>query len=226
MTHQLKLSIFSLLFMCTSKLCAGVMGGELPLQSAYGYLGADIGIMGLNDKESSLLPSPSRHRLGTTGINGGGFIGYAIPINDPFIVSIEGFGHAISAQADATQNYGLQPQYQISMSYDAGIRLLPSYLITPSTLGYLILGYSYGQFHVQDNGNYGYVNDSFSENGFQAGLGLKTEILPPLSLRFDLAYTYYGSQTTYGRTLTGFQAYQNNLATIEANLALVYSFSI
>ncbi len=226
MIRSLKISFLGLLWIHTTGLYAGVMGNDASYQSNYAYLGGQIGLMGLADKQSSLLPSPSTHRLSATGLLGGGFVGYALPISERVVLGFEGFGNGISANATATQNYGTQPQYQIDMSYNAGVRALPSYLVTPNALGYLILGYSYAQFHIQDNGNYGYVNDSFSGNGLEAGLGLKTELMVPLSLRFDVIYTYYGSETTYGRTLTGFQAYQNNLATLEANLALVYSFSL
>lgn len=227
MARLSKAGLFSLLLIHASGSCAGMMGNDIAIERAYPYFGGNIGITGLADKESTLLPSPAKHRLSATGLLGGGFLGYALPLSEEILVSLEGFGNSVSVNATATQNYGIpEPQYQVDMSYNAGVRLLPSYLITPHTLGYLIVGYSYGQFHIQDNGNYGFVGDTFSENGFQAGLGLKTELAHPLSLRFDLIYTYYGSQTTYGRTLTGFQAYQNNFATVEADLALVYSFSI
>lgn len=225
MNYPFRAFFLCLLSMNFTPLHAGSMGDEPMFNNDYGYLGGNIGILGLADKESSLMPSPTSHRLSATGILGGGFVGYAKAFSERIVVSVEGFGNGVSANATATQNYGTKPQYQTDLTYNVGVRVLPGYFITPRVLSYLNIGYSGAQFQVQDNGNYGYVNDGFFENGLQAGLGLKTELSAPLSLRFDLIYNYYGSQTTYGQTLTGFQVYQNNLSTLEADLALVYAFS-
>ncbi len=225
MNRSIKAFFLCLLSTNMSLLYAGSMGQEMPYTYDYGYLGGNIGILGLADKESSLMPSPSSHRLSATGILGGGFVGYAKTLTDRIFIDIEGFANGVSANATAIQNYGTRPEYQVDLAYNLGVRLLPGYLITPHLQGYLNIGYSAAQFQIQDNGNYGYVNDTFFENGLQAGLGVKTELSAPLSLRFDLIYSYYGLQTTYGRTTSGYQVYQNNLSTLEADLALVYAFS-
>ncbi|NCX96918.1 MAG: hypothetical protein EBX41_11050 [Chitinophagia bacterium] len=114
------------------------------------------------------------------------------------------------------------------MRYDAGFRLLPGYEISPGTVGYALIGYSNGRFNIRDNGNYGFVSDSFNRSGIQGGLGLKTEISKHLALRGDVLYSYYGSQTSYGLSSTSpqvVQTYRNRFSTFEGDLTLVYKFS-
>jgi len=204
---------------------AGSVGSmsDYPLEN-YFYLGGNVGIAGLLDKDSEVY-FPATHHQSAAGVLGGGLLGFEYAWNEWFRLSIEGFGNAANLSAAATQNHGAHAQYTTTMSYDAGVRVLPGMMLTSNTQGYVILGYASGHFTAHDNGLYGYVSDSFSLNGIQSGIGMKATIYQALTLRLDLLYTYYGSQNSYGYTAIGRpQLYENTLATLETNLALVYNF--
>jgi hypothetical protein len=217
-----------LFFFCYSllpSLYAGSMGyvNDYPLDNHI-YLGGNLGIAGLLDKDSQVY-TPAAHHQSAVGVLGGGFLGFEYAWNEQFRLSIECFGNATGLSATATQNYVTRAQYTAAMSYNVGARLLPGMMLTQNTQGYVTLGYASGHFSADDNGNYGYVNDSFSLNGIQSGIGMKTIIYQALSLRLDALYTYYGSHHSYGYTAVGRpQVYENTLATLETNLALVYTF--
>ncbi len=188
------------------------------------YIGADVGIASLVDNESTNTPQDS-HRLSATGAVGGGFIGYDFTLREQLKLGLEGFINATDLNLSDNQNYAPTSSYKVSMSYSAGFRLIPGYELTPDTIGELILGYAYGKFNVSDNGNYGIINTHFSKSGFQYGLGLKTFIYKNFSVRADVLYTTYSSQTSDGVTTStpaSTQVYKNNLSTLEGNLALIY----
>src|SRR6185437_12175351 len=106
-----------------------------------------------------------------------------------------------------------------------GLRLLPGYEISPATIAHLILGYSYAQFAIKDNGNYGIVNSQFNKNGFQVGLGAITSVFNNVFIRMDLLYTDYSSQNSNGRTTNTpptLQVYHNDFASLEGNFAIIY----
>lgn len=199
------------------------------------YLGGDIGIANLVDKESTPTPAQAMHHLGATGLVGGGFAGYDFSIQEHLKLGIEWFMNATNLNASSYQNYadlnGNSPVYTAHMKYNLGIRALPGYAFTPDTIGYAILGYSYGKFNIQDNGNYGYVSNSIDENGFQCGAGIRTPLWNHIYLRTDVLYTLYASSqingistNSEGNPGTSLISYTNNFSTLEADVGFVYKF--
>lgn len=199
------------------------------------YIGGDIGISNLVDKESTTYPSEASHHLGATGLVGGGLVGYDYSISERLKLGLEWFMNATALNASAYQYYqdpnGNSPVYTAHMKYDLGFRGMPGYAFTPNTVGYIILGYAYGKFNIQDNGNYGYVSSNINESGFQCGVGLKTPIWNHLLIRTDVLYTTYGpsqvngmSDNSQGNPGTSSLTYSNNFSTLEADVSFVYKF--
>lgn len=191
------------------------------------YVGGNIGLLNLNDRESTSSPVAS-HQLGATGINGGGLVGYDYSISDRFKMGAEWFMNAVGNSVAAEELYSPFASYTAKMRYEVGLRVLPRYALAPCTFAHLILGYSNGSFAINDNGDFGFINKKFSRNGFQVGLGAMTSIwsYQPLFLRADLIYANYGSNNAYGTTSQNQQQiYTNNFSTIAGNLALIYQFA-
>jgi hypothetical protein len=224
-----RLSVFSMGLVCSSVVFAGAMG-PVSLNKSYDgfYIAGDIGVANLVDKESTpyQINLYDRHQFSATGIVGGGMVGYDYSPMDAIKLGVEGFINAVGLNVAAESQYTAN-SFNANMRYDAGVRLLPGYEFSPGTIGHILLGYAYGKFNINDNGNYGFIDKGISANGFQAGLGVKAPCFSEhLTLRGDAIYTVYGSNTTAGLspTLTP-QNYYNNFATIEGNLSLVYKFS-
>lgn len=192
------------------------------------YLGANLGVSSLSDKESTNNPIHDVHYLGAAGIIGGGLLGYDFTLKEQWKLGLEGFINATDITLSDNQNYAPQTSYTVDMYYNTGLRLLPGYEFTPRTIGHLIIGYSYAKFAIKDNGNYGTINTQFQSNGLQLGLGMNTIVFNNFSLRADMLYTLYASQSSKGLTTTtppSIQVYSNNLSTLEGNLALIYKFA-
>lgn len=191
------------------------------------YAGANVGAASLIDKESTNNPIHDSHDLSALGIVGGGLAGFDFTLRDKLKLGIEGFANAANVNISDNQNYTPVTSYTVNMRNNFGVRLLPGYEFTPGTIGHVILGYSAAKFEINDNGNYGIVNSQFRQNGFQYGLGLVVALFKHLSLRTDVLYTSYGSQTSQGVTTTTpstTQNYRNNLSTLEGNLAFIFKF--
>lgn len=200
---------------------AGSMGPEESFLSSGFYLGADIGIADLVNKEST---AGDHHHFSATGFVGGGLVGYEQAILEQLNIGLEFFANANAMNLSARQLYNGNPSYRASARYNLGLRLLPSYSFNPTTSGHVILGYSSGHFSVKDNGDYGVIDTQFYKNGFQSGFGLKTHLFPNIMLRGDVIYTTYSSAANYGKTPPNTLIYHNQFSTLESDLTLVYQF--
>lgn len=224
-----KTHVFGISFFCSASVFAGTIGPLLDARMDRGfYIGGDVGVANLLDKESTLYVPGSydTHQFSATGFVGGGMIGYDYDFNDRLKLGVEGFIQGTALNIAAKQLYGTQPSYRVNMRYNTGVRVLPGYAFSPDTIGHVLLGYSYAKFHLNDNGNYGFINQNVSSNGFQSGLGIRVPCyFKNLSLRGDMIYTTYAANTALGlSSALAPQNYHNNFATLEGNLSLIYKF--
>ena len=218
----IKAFIIGLLVFRASCLIAGAMGNldELPLQNRF-YFGGDIGAANFIDKEMHTV-NPETHQLGSVGIIGGGYIGYDYQFMPQFHGSLELFGDATGFNLAISHP---STAYQIKQRYDIGLRVLPTYFITPQTAAHVILGYVNGGFKLHDNGTYGYINERFNQSGFQTGLGLTNEIYQSFLIRVDGIYNIFGHQNLLGTTSNGqYQTYCNTFSSFIGELSLIYQF--
>lgn len=190
------------------------------------YVGGMLGAASLMDRESTNIPVHDEHYLSALGAIGGILGGYNFQLQKQWRLGLEGFINASSINISDDQNYTPQTSYTVNMRYNFGVRLLPTYEFTPTTAGHVVLGYSNAGFKINDDGNYGLINKTFSKSGFQTGLGIETCVVRPVSLRGDVLYTFYTSQSSNGVTTTSpstIQAYNNKLSTLEAELSIIYN---
>ncbi|NBX84872.1 MAG: hypothetical protein EBQ95_04590 [Gammaproteobacteria bacterium] len=200
------------------------------------YIGGDIGIANLVDKESTGYPNIAYHHLGATGLVGGGLVGYDFSILERFNLGLEWFMNATALNDSAYQFYpkpnGVSPTYNAHMQYNLGFRGLPGYAFNSTTIGYIVLGYAYGKFNIQDNGDYGFVSSNITESGFQSGAGIKTQIWNNFYIRTDILYTTYTPSNVNG-IATNNQGnpgtlsinYSNSFSTLEADVTFMYKFN-
>lgn len=248
--------LFSMMLICMFwKSCfAGTMGGELKPVDHYNgvYIGADLGLMTLFDNVIAPLDvtlpanqlSSTTTPIGHFGITGGGILGYDYSLLQKIKLGIEGYinGTSVTIKQTATVtvpnfDYGSTVTQQ---NYAWGFRALPGYEIYPGVVAHLILGYSNAQFTINAPPPVSglvitqpIVNETFTCNGFQSGLGLTSIAYHNFSLRFDGLFTTYGAHSSpsfvYSNPAAGTLAYtgtyKNILNTFEADLTLSYKFA-
>lgn len=221
MYTKLRKGIFILLTLSSTPLFA-----TAALTPNHFYVGGMVGALSLMDRESTNNPIHDAHYLSALGVIGGILGGYDFQLQRQWRLGLEGFINANSVNISANQNYAPQASYTVKMHYNFGVRLLPAYEFTPDTEGHIVLGYSNARFNINDNGNYGIINKTFSKGGFQTGLGITTVIIKHLSLRSDVLYTIYSLQTSNGVTTSSpptTQVYNNKLSSLEAELSIIYN---
>jgi len=191
----------------------------------YFYVGATLGAVGLMDRESTSNPIRDVHYLSASGGLAGILLGFDMYVMDNFTFGLEGFFNRTNVSVSDNQNFTPQTSYIAKMRYNTGLRILPGYEFTPDTKGHLILAWSIGNFKIDDNGNYGIVNDIFSKSGIQMGVGAETALAKHIALRGDTIYTFYPSNATNASTASvpsSSQIYANRFSTLEADLSIVY----
>jgi hypothetical protein len=213
----------NILFLLTAGMSLlGVTQHVMAVQNGF-YLGVDAGVTNLMDKESHSV-FPESHQLGDIGASGGGFLGYDFCLSNKTRMAVEIFVDAVGSQTSIKHAGNT---YKMNQQYNAGIRLLPAYLFTSSTMGHVILGYANSRFQIKDNGVYGLINTNYNQGGFQTGLGLATEVQNNFFVRVDALYTMYSSSTHQGAGLVdapAVQSYTNRFSTLAGEVGLYYEF--
>lgn len=207
-------------FFCVSSVFAGQMETSLINKNGF-YIGADIGVADLMNKESHSV-MPESHQLSDIGAVGGIFIGYDYGFNHYLRGALEGF---VDATGLNTSIQHASNTYKMKQYYNIGIRVLPEYVFTPFTVGHVILGYVNGRFNINDNGVYGLINTNYNRNGFQVGLGVTTAVRSNIFLRLDALYDAYTSNTNQGVGLTTpTQLYTNRFSQLAGEFAVIYKW--
>lgn len=185
------------------------------------YIGGMLGAANLMNKESHAV-MPESHQVGSVGAVGGLFAGYDYGLNNWARLAIEGFFEVPDQNINISH---ASNTYTMTQDYNLGLRLLPEYVFTPSTVGHIILGYVNGRFHINDNGVYGTINTAYHQGGIQTGLGLTTTLQNNLFIRLDALYDAYASATNTGTGLTTpTQSYTNRFSQLAGELGVIYKF--
>lgn len=232
---------------------AGEMGGELEQAAPYNgvYIGADVGLFTIfNHISNSFTGVPPisffgeiASQTGHFGINGGGILGYDYSIQPKIKLGIEGYINGTNISIAQSQNTTV-PNFDAAstttkQNYAWGFRALPGYEISPGLVAHLVLGYSNAQFTIKSPppatglGIFQpIVNDTFTSNGFQSGIGLTSIIYHNFSLRIDGLFTTYGahSSPTFSysngpEALSYIGTFRSVLNTFEGDLTLSYKFA-
>lgn len=129
----------------------------------------------------------------------------------------------------------------MTLEGDYGVRVLPGYQVTPSSVVYGIIGYSraYTETSTTNNlttalegSNVGYDLSSSNHywfNGLQLGLGSMISVTDNIALRGDLIWTGYQEKTLDSNSTTNsVGSAQGSVTaqptTIEADVGIVYTF--
>lgn len=217
--------IFTTLFVNAQLVSAGSMGPESTILEQSGfYVGGDIGLSNLLDTESHTT-LPESHQLSSTGIVGGGLLGYDYALREKIVLGVEGF---INANGLNTAISRTTTAYKQNSRYNWGVRVLPKYLFTSNTDGHLLIGYTQAKFNLNDNGVYGLLNTGFNKSGFQGGLGFTNTLKHNLLIRLDALYSIYSKSSNIGTgsnlNASVNQVYKNQFSTLEGDVSLIYKF--
>ncbi len=189
------------------------------------YVGAGVGGIGFSNKftgsatgtsVNGLVESASSasQEVGDVGFNSTLLAGYTFALPKRFSVGLEAFGNYTNTSASQSITVGNEgPSNSISSSSNGdlkmdwvyGVRLLPGYQVTEQAVAYAILGYARGHADLKSSGSnimnantVDFPESTKSENfnGYQVGLGSMIEVAEHVSIRGDLIYTGYASQTS------------------------------
>ena len=185
---------------------------------------------------------------GNYGLNGYLLAGYAWTFPNKVFLAGEIFGTLTNAPVtiNTTQTWpGVggatnsdNANVGIKLDGTYGVRLLPGYQVTPSSVVYGIIGYSRADtstsstLSINADGEVANqsTSDSFWFNGLQLGLGSMISVTDHIALRGDLIWTGYQSQTIAGGSTTtaSGNVIQDTVTaqptTIEADVGLIYMF--
>jgi opacity protein-like surface antigen len=203
------------------------------------------GIIGVTDKTISNTADG-----GNYGLNSYLLAGYAYTFPNKVFLGGEIFGTLTNVPVSVNNNYSgshAEPASSFTSSTDTsmtlegtyGVRVLPGYQVTPSSVVYGIVGYSRARASTSTVNTYtttpagetstANTSDSFWFNGLELGLGSMISVTDHIALRGDLIWTGYQSQTLASlsnvtSTSTASSSVTAKPTTLEANVGLVYMF--
>ncbi len=163
--------------------------------------------------------------LNATGLVGGLFFGYGMPvIRNRFYIGGEVLANTSNAGTTYTSSLALPigaytANYVVNSSY--GAALLPGFYLTPSTLAYLRFGYTYAKMKYTETFIGNYASKSKTSSGLNLGLGLETLIHDQFSGRLEYTHMFYNSFSTSNSTPNNAVV---NPSDNQVMVALVYHF--
>ncbi|MCA0051284.1 outer membrane beta-barrel protein [Mesorhizobium sp. B283B1A] len=163
--------------------------------SGFNWSGAYIGIgggFGASVHKVSVDPLIEFNGIGGNGVFGELTAGYDHMVSERFLLG--GFidanggniGPSISVPGgdiDLTASYG----------FDVGVRA--GYLLNPSTLGYVLGGYSWQHFKLDGSGSAEGLNFAENRSGYVLGVGLETVLRGNWTLKTEYRYADYGDKS-------------------------------
>lgn len=158
------------------------------------YVGFGGGVGAVKHAFEISSPPMRSTDLGAGGIFGEVTVGYDYMLSDRVL---------IGAFADARfGNIGLSmevggPEGKITNNYGFDVAARLGYLLTPTTLGYALGGYSWQHTDVDFPGPAGFDLDS-DRDGYVLGLGVETVIATNWTLKSEYRYANYGTEPFIG----------------------------
>lgn len=156
------------------------------------YVGAGVGAGGANTELESPLfaPGASFDGIGGEGVYGEIGIGYDHVFGDRFLVGVfadaqyGNIGTSLSIPAGP-----LDASINATYGFDVGGRV--GYLVNPTTLGYVLGGYSWRNFELESN--IAGVEGDWDAGGYVVGLGMETVLSGNLTLKGEYRFASYGN---------------------------------
>jgi len=146
-------------------------------------------------------------RMGLPDLGGGGIfgevtVGYDYMVSDRFLVGAFADGHfgniGLSLEAD-----GGFADATLNNTYGFDVAARAGYLLTPTTLGYVLGGYSWQQFKLDGTIVGAPFEFDESRSGYVLGVGLETVVSGNWTLKSEYRYANYGNDTVVDLGGTG-----------------------
>lgn len=154
------------------------------------YVGGFIGAGGIvNNIE---IGAGNFNGVGGEGFLGGIFVGYNYQFDNDIVIGIQGELGVTDLTTDLVIPgfviLDAQPQWTVAISGRLG------WLASPTTLLYLIGGYSYADYDVDINFLGAPFNFNQDYNGFHVGTGIETHVSRRVTARVEYRYTQYSGE--------------------------------
>ncbi|MBZ9979146.1 outer membrane protein [Mesorhizobium sp. BR-1-1-10] len=153
------------------------------------YVGFGIGAGANSHKLSSdLIPGLSLDGIGGEGVYGELTAGYDYMVSPRFLLG--GLVDVHVGNIETSLDVGpFDASIQETYGFDAGLRA--GYLITPTTLGYVMGGYSWQKYKLDTNAGFGF---DWDQSGYFVGGGLETAINSNWTIKTEYRYTRFGTK--------------------------------
>jgi len=153
------------------------------------YVGFGVGA-GANVHEIGTDFAPiSLNGIGGEGIFGQATVGYDYMVSQRFLLGglIDAHVGTIKTSLDLG---GLSADIKETYGFDVGMRA--GYLLTPSTLGYVLGGYAWQKYKLDTN--VGGIGTDWDQGGYFVGAGVETAINANWTLKGEYRYTRFGTK--------------------------------
>ncbi|MGX8008041.1 outer membrane protein [Mesorhizobium sp. ORM8.1] len=153
------------------------------------YVGFGVGAgANVHKLSSDFIPGLSLNGIGGEGVYGQATVGYDYMVSQRFLLGglIDAHVGSIKTSLDAL---GLSADIKETYGFDVGVRA--GYLLTPSTLGYVLGGYSWQKYKLDTNiGGFGF---DWHQGGYFVGAGVETAINNNWTLKGEYRYTRFST---------------------------------
>ncbi|MES0005395.1 outer membrane beta-barrel protein [Mesorhizobium sp. M0062] len=163
--------------------------------AGFNWSGAYVGIgggFGATVHRISVDPFLDFNGIGGNGVFGEVTAGYDYMVSERFLLggfidaNIGNIGPSISlpgADIDLTNAYG----------FDVGLRA--GYLLNPSTLGYVLGGYTWNHFKLEGSGFADGLDFTENRGGYVVGVGMETVLRGNWTIKTEYRYANYGDDS-------------------------------
>ena len=192
---RLLLGAVSIATVATAVHAADAVIPEQPVETGFNWSGFYVGLGGgfganVPKLSTALVPGGSFDGIGAEGLFGEVTVGYDYMVSPRFLVGAFADAHygniettldipALPLNVDVTDKYG----------FDVGLRL--GYLVTPTTLGYVLGGYAWQKAEL-DAGGLGGEFD-WDRDGYFLGVGMESVITGNWTLKTEYRFTQFSS---------------------------------
>ncbi|RWB22121.1 MULTISPECIES: outer membrane protein [Mesorhizobium] len=152
------------------------------------YVGFGVGAgANVHEISSDFIPGISLNGIGGEGIYGEATVGYDYMVSQRFLLGalLDAHVGTIKTSLDA---FGLDADVKETYGFDVGVRA--GYLLTPSTLGYVLGGYAWQKYKLDTNAGFGM---DWDQGGYFVGAGVETAINANWTLKGEYRYTRFST---------------------------------
>lgn len=156
------------------------------------YVGFGVGAgANVHKLSSDFAPGVSLNGIGGEGVYGQATVGYDYMVSQRFLLGglIDAHVGTIKTSVDAGILGGLSADIKETYGFDVGVRA--GYLLTPSTMGYVLGGYAWQKYKLDTNAG---VGTDWDQGGYFVGAGVETAINSNWTLKGEYRYTRFGTK--------------------------------